>query len=299
MSIINSFSWRDEKISQLILGTAQFGSDYGIANKNGKVDDGMAKHLIYIANAFGTNCVDTAQDYGNSEQILGETCLDGIFVISKFSNTLDMTKGRKVQRSIQDSLKRMRRDQVWCMMIHNEDWLDKWDSIKNNLIKCKEKGYIKYIGISLYGEDKLKQAIDIPEIDIVQFPCNVWDQRLLRNNLLKSIDCANKLCLIRSIYLQGLLVMSPDEVNRKLPKAFEASKQWDRLAKDIGMSKQHISIFFANALNLPYIFGVESKRQLFENMDLASIKLPRSLIDYIHDQMKPYLYKDIWSPKLW
>ena len=60
------------KISKLILGTAQLGLKYGIANINGKPDFKKSLNLLEFAWTNGINTFDTAPTYGNSEKILGK-----------------------------------------------------------------------------------------------------------------------------------------------------------------------------------------------------------------------------------
>ena len=58
---------------QLALGTAQFGLRYGITNAGGKVAPSLACTLLKQANEAGVAFIDTAQAYGNAEQVLGES----------------------------------------------------------------------------------------------------------------------------------------------------------------------------------------------------------------------------------
>ena len=53
--------------TKLCLGSAQFGLDYGITNKKGKLDFNEVKEILGFAEDCGINYIDTAQDYGNAE----------------------------------------------------------------------------------------------------------------------------------------------------------------------------------------------------------------------------------------
>ena len=59
-------------IDLLVLGTAQFGSDYGVANKVGKPNKQEIFKILTSAWESGIRKYDTAPDYGPSEAILGE-----------------------------------------------------------------------------------------------------------------------------------------------------------------------------------------------------------------------------------
>ena len=57
-------------ISKLAIGTAQFGSIYGIANKTGKIKYSEAKEIIKFAKKNNIKTIDTASAYGESEKLL-------------------------------------------------------------------------------------------------------------------------------------------------------------------------------------------------------------------------------------
>ena len=54
----------------LSLGCAQFGMNYGYTNTRGKVNQDEVGEIIDLAIKNNIKCFDTAQAYGNSEQII-------------------------------------------------------------------------------------------------------------------------------------------------------------------------------------------------------------------------------------
>ena len=58
-------------MSRLILGTAQLGMDYGIANTSGKPGEELSLDIIKTALRAGITVFDTASSYGDSEDMLG------------------------------------------------------------------------------------------------------------------------------------------------------------------------------------------------------------------------------------
>ena len=57
---------------KMVLGTAQFGMDYGIANLMGKPTRKDVLSILALAWEKGVRRFDTAPGYGNSEHLLGE-----------------------------------------------------------------------------------------------------------------------------------------------------------------------------------------------------------------------------------
>jgi len=60
-------------IAELALGTAQFGLNYGITNQKGIISEKESLAILKLASINGIKFIDTAQNYGSAEQILGKT----------------------------------------------------------------------------------------------------------------------------------------------------------------------------------------------------------------------------------
>jgi spore coat polysaccharide biosynthesis protein SpsF len=148
--------WKGERISRFVLGTAQLGMDYGIANVRGQPGEKLAYEIVKTALRYGVNCFDTAQAYGNSEIALGRAlryCGAGpdIKIVSKLSPKLQPTDSEAVEQSIEASCQNLGVDQLWCLMLHRADWLDVWDEgLGRVLSDVVRRGFIKYLGVSTY-----------------------------------------------------------------------------------------------------------------------------------------------------
>ncbi|MFA6239943.1 MAG: aldo/keto reductase, partial [Candidatus Hydrogenedentales bacterium] len=108
---------------RLILGTVQLGMPYGIANAAGRPSDAETRRILETALANGIRYFDTAQAYGESEQVLGTTlsdlhALDDVFITSKLRATLDPENPGQIAQVIDESLLRLRLDSLWCMLLH-------------------------------------------------------------------------------------------------------------------------------------------------------------------------------------
>ena len=55
----------------LVIGTATFGSDYGIANKGELLGEADALDILSEAQKLGISSLDTAPAYSNAEEIVG------------------------------------------------------------------------------------------------------------------------------------------------------------------------------------------------------------------------------------
>ena len=98
---------------KMVLGTAQFGMDYGIANLNGKPTKKEVFGILDLAWEKGIRRFDTAPDYG-SEVLLGEFILangiqDKAIVLTKIPS-LDGAPNyqQRIRTSLESSLKNLR-----------------------------------------------------------------------------------------------------------------------------------------------------------------------------------------------
>ena len=72
---------------KLTLGTAQFGTNYGISNKQGKIKTKDLNKILSFCLKNNIKELDTARSYGNAEQRLGNfKKIDQFTINTKISN---------------------------------------------------------------------------------------------------------------------------------------------------------------------------------------------------------------------
>jgi aryl-alcohol dehydrogenase-like predicted oxidoreductase len=280
--------------------------DYGIANVQGQPSEELACEIIGKALEYGVNCFDTAWDYGNSENTLGETLnRRGVSleakIVSKLSPPLNPADEKCITQAIEDSIKNLRIDRLWCMKLHLGKWLDDWDKGLGRALLCaKEKGLIRYLGVSVYGIEEARRALQHPDIQVVQIPCNLWDQSMLEEGIFSLAEKMGKLCFVRSIYLQGLLLMSPSQVAEKLPRAADVSQRWFEMAETMDSTPKELAFRFALSLNCPLVVGAETVEQVEENIRLSQQKpLSEDQIEQIRGTIAPLVDAQITDPRSW
>ena len=115
--------------SRLVLGTAQLGMPYGIANSTGQPDFETAVAIIKTAWECGIREFDTAQAYGESEAVLGRALsslgiANDVRIITKLDPKLDPHQGQDIKRAVDRSLERLQLPCLFGLMLHREEWLD-------------------------------------------------------------------------------------------------------------------------------------------------------------------------------
>jgi len=272
-------------IQKIGIGTLQFGQNYGVANKTGKLltrDIQLIKKLA-IKNKIKT--IDTANVYGDSEKRLGEINFSKFNLVSKLPGTTPYTNRYKwVLDSLNSTLKKLNVKKIYGMHIHSTKFLldKKGASIYKGLAYAKKIGLIKKIGVSIYTEEELKRIISKYKIDLVLLPFNIFDQRLLKTNILKKLKDKNIEIHSRTTFLQGLLLMKMSELPKKFYKYKKYFKNWENLCKKYNMSKYEICLKYAlsNQYIDKVIVGIDSAKQFNILINSAGyIKIPKKSVD--------------------
>lgn len=202
---------------KLALGTVQFGLDYGVSNKNGKVSTEEISAILDYAKQQEIDTLDTASLYGTSEEVLGQFDLEEFNVVTKsvkIDESLDRQENfERFKEGFYASQKKLGYIQLHGLMFHDADdllssqGLALWDLFED----FKKKEYVRKIGISVYTPEQLEKIINTVYIDIVQLPLNIFDQRFLP--FLPELKKKNIEVHTRSTFLQGLLFMDTFALN--------------------------------------------------------------------------------------
>jgi len=199
--------------SRLALGTAQFGLRYGIANRSGQVSRGDARAILACAAEAGMATLDTAMAYGESETRLGEIGVTRWQVVSKLPalpyGCADVDA--QVRQQTGDSLRRLRIPRLHGLLLHRpQDLLEEnGPALYEALRVVQDRGAVDKIGVSIYDPDELEELTARFHLDIVQAPFNVMDRRLATSGWLARLHAAGTEVHVRSVFLQGLLLMPP------------------------------------------------------------------------------------------
>jgi aryl-alcohol dehydrogenase-like predicted oxidoreductase len=290
----------------LVLGTAQIGLPYGIANKTGVPDRAIANAIVCEAWENGIEEFDTAQAYGNSESVLGEALVElGLSqkakIISKLNPNLDHLNAPAMSRSLNQSLQRLGAQSLYGIMLHREELLSLWHKgLSEILHDLVLSGRVKQAGISVYSPDKAIQALNTEGIDMVQLPTNILDRRFENAGVFQLADQKKKQIYIRSVFLQGLLLMNPEEIPTNMAFAKPLLKKLEFLASDLGLTRQEIALGYLKSgmPNAHVIFGAETQNQVKENVISWQKRIPESLINQVR-AIFPNVSEHILNPLLW
>jgi aryl-alcohol dehydrogenase-like predicted oxidoreductase len=194
---------------KLVLGSAQIGMDYGLLNKK-KISRKEFKKIEVLALKANIKFIDTAINYGDSENIIGNSKLRNLHIITKIKlpNKKNIHIRNWVLKEISNSLNRLKIDKIYGLLVHDyKDLLGKQGrSYLLFLKELKRKKIIKYIGISIYNSEEIKKIWKFWKPDLVQVPFNPLDNRILDSGWIDLLKKFKIKIFVRSVFLQGLLI---------------------------------------------------------------------------------------------
>lgn len=208
-------------MSRLALGTAQFGPNYGITNESGELSDEAVVGMLRVAQEAGVSLFDTAADYGASQHRLGKFARTGggQSYITKFSLPVDGIEPT-AENIYLASMAQLCVENLHGLLFHKLSDLkdERCGKAIEVLREARSNGVVTRIGVSVYGEEGLVDALEaFPDLDILQLPANVLDFRLLESQAVSRLRDRGTEIHVRSVFLQGLLLATPDA----LPDYFE------------------------------------------------------------------------------
>jgi aryl-alcohol dehydrogenase-like predicted oxidoreductase len=273
-------------ISKISLGTAQFGMDYGITNSDGKPSLDKARGIIKKAKSLGIKNIDTASVYGSSETILGEIGVKDFNLTTKIPSIPSEERDIRgyINNVIKESLSKLKINNFHAVLLHDAKQLEDNKMAKDihaALMKLKQSGLTKKIGISIYDPDKLSKIDSIKDYDVIQCPYNLFDRRLNSSGWMSKLKDFGIEIQIRSIFLQGLLLSDPTNLPVNFNKWKNLWNDLDLWLQDNNLSSLEACLNFAFKLNSvdSVVLGVDSEEHLDEIAKNLSIK------DYIYPDM--------------
>lgn len=284
--------------SKLVLGTAQFGLDYGINNSRGIIPIKEIGEILKLAHKNKIDTLDTSGDYGNAEHIIGKLITDSIFkfkIISKLGNVSE----NQVEYSLNKTLENLGINSIHGYLIHHADHYFKNKNVWEKIVSLKEKGKTTKIGFSVYNPSELKKLLNLNiKLDIIQLPYNLFDQRF--EAYFKDLDKRGIEVYTRSTFLQGLLLKNPDTLPPYFKKVKNKLLNLRNLSDKINVPLPALCLLFItlNPKVNKVIIGVDSVEHLESNINsfkyiVAVKKIYKTLFSYTESDRKIIL------PTLW
>ena len=296
---------RDENRLPLALGTAQLGMPYGIANATGKPDLKHACTLVKAAWDRGIVYYDTAQAYGDSEQVLGHAFsriqgTERARVITKIDPSI--SDPVSTRNSILQSLSRLNLPHLFGLLLHREEHLEDWESKWGPaLTETRSTGLVKHPGVSIYSLEGAEKALDCEGLELIQLPANLFDRRIYRSGLMARFASSGIILFIRSIFLQGLILMEPARLPPAMSLARKALETLDNFCREHSLDKKTFAVHYVlrRFPGAVIIIGAERLEQVLDNCRIAEQELVTEQLCCLWDRAYPEDKERLVNPSLW
>ncbi len=285
------------KKNKIILGTVQFGLNYGINNVESKPTKNKVYKMLDFATEHGIEILDTADAYGNASEIIGK--YNAVYPERFLINTKFQAKGLQLSKQLEASFAKLQTNHVNTYFYHSFFDFVNYPAIQEELKILKMDGKINKVGISVYDNEEFKIAIDSDIIDTIQFPFNLLDNYYQRGELMTFAKERGKELQVRSVFLQGLFFKTLDSIPPKLTPLKPYLQLIHDLSNKYQFSIEQLALMYAiQQPAIDYIIiGVDNLEQLKQNMYICNQNFSDEIFEKIN-QIKVH-ETNLLYPKNW
>ena len=265
---------------KIVLGTVQFGVNYGINNSSGKVSNSEVCKIISIAHDKEIRTLDTSSAYGDSEIVLGKALAETKLkfnIVSKYPKS-----DKSVRETFEQSLKNLGVKRLYGYLVHHFDFYQHKTSIFDDMRQLKTEDKIEKIGFSIYNVDQLKELLDKDiQFDIIQFPYNMFDRQF--EPYMQELYKRNVEIHTRSAFLQGLFFKDTNTLSYMLKplKPYLDTLHLYCTKRGITMEQLALGYVVSNEYVKGNLIGVDNHNQLNANIKVVSSGLSGEDVSFV------------------
>jgi aryl-alcohol dehydrogenase-like predicted oxidoreductase len=285
-------------MNRIVLGGAQLGLPYGILNGGETLSREEVARILDTAVDHGIDSIDTAIAYGQSESIIGETSQNRFNIISKLPPLpVDISNVSEwVHSQVQGSLSRLKCTSLDALLLHRPQDLTGAQGVElyAAIESLMAEKMIHRFGVSIYSPDDLEGIIDTFEIHVVQAPLNVFDRRIL--GVTDQLSALNIEVHVRSVFLQGVLIASPQDRPHRFEPWSEHFALFDEWVRSSGVSAMACCMGFA--LQQPGIAKLVIGTTSAESLDEIMNSIPNSVLEvptHLQSSVEQLIDPRIWN----
>lgn len=284
---------KGQNLSMFSLGAVQLGMTYGLSANNEKPSEEVAFALLDRAMELGVDNLDTANNYGDSEAVIGRWMKqrkaagkDCPWVVTKIGpldhKSYDNLRD-DILRQVEGCQKNLGSETIDCLMLHNyEDYADDRDNIRKIFEEMKSQNMYRYSAISAYSRHDYGVIAD-SGFDATQIPLNVFDWTQIDSGGIQKLQNAGVMVFVRSAFLQGLVFRKPEDIDPRMEFCVPYVSKFRGICEDFQLSPAVLALSFV--LSVPGIttavLGCRNIKQVESNCQLID-----QTVQLTVDQMK-------------
>ena len=284
-------------LSAFALGTVQLGLTYGLGEHSEKPTEEAAFAILDRAVDLGVNTLDTANNYGDSEAVIGRWLTrrkaEGKklpYIVTKVGplkhGSYDILRD-DVLYQLEGCMKCLCIDKLDIFMLHDyEDYAQDRDAMQKIFADIKSQGLYDYSAISAYSRHDYG-VIAESGFDATQIPINVFDWGQIENGGMQKLADSGMMIFTRSVFLQGLVFHTPEDLDPRMDFCFPYLNRFIELYKEFELSPAALALSFV--LSLPgvtqAVMGCDTADQVESNCKLfdQTVTLSQDQLDKLHD----------------
>lgn len=254
--------------SKIVLGTVQFGCQYGI-NSVGRPSNDQIADILQDAKAGGISVLDTSSAYGDAESVLGNVNASSNFkIVSKYPKC-----DKTIKDTFEKSLEILKTNHLYGYLLHHFEIYKENTSIWEEFIALQESGKTDRIGFSIYEPEELDFILkNKVNFNLLQIPYNIFDRKF--EPFFEQLKEMGVEIHVRSTFLQGLFFMDRANLPVNLLPLKQALLDLDAYAESINLTVGEVALNYnlQNKYIDGVLMGVDNKEQLMQNFKSVSDK---------------------------
>lgn len=303
---------KQQKLSMFSLGTVQLGMNYGIGEDRAKPSEEKAFALLDRAMELGVDNLDTANNYGDSEAVIGRWLQkrkaegkECPWVVTKIGplkhGSFDIVRD-DILRQTEGCQKTLGMDTIDCLMLHNyEDYADDRDNVRKVFEELKAQKAYRYSAISAYSEHDYGVIAD-SGFDATQIPMNVFDWVKINDGEMEKLEKSGMMVFVRSVFLQGLVFHTPESLDPRLDFCLPYLEKYCGFCKEFELSPAVLALSFVQSVPgvTTTVLGCDNIAQLESNCQLfdQTVQLTDEQMKLLHDAFTG-IDPRVINPRVW
>ena len=217
----------------IYVGTANFNKNYGFGQRSSVFQSNDLDKLFFEIQNNGNIFLETSQNYEGVEELIGKYAKGKL--LDKITTKISPDKydtASSIVSMVNKSLEKVGQESFYSVLLHNPEILscENTADIVTGLENCINLGLTKSIGISSYESQQIVQLKKrFPQLTNFQINENVVDQKNFKNTDLMTLSKIGNKIFVRSIFLQGNLLVNYSDLPEFLIPQQEIFKKFIEL----------------------------------------------------------------------
>jgi aryl-alcohol dehydrogenase-like predicted oxidoreductase len=183
---------------------------------------------------------------------------------------------------------RLRTNRLYGLLLHRPLELlgPNGAALHSALERLKNDGLVQKTGVSVYDPSELAELSESFRFDLVQAPLSLMDRRLVDSGWLQRLAELGTELHVRSIFLQGLLLMSPLERPKSFDRWPDLWGEYDDWLVTTGLTRLQACVRYP--LSFPdiskVVIGVDNADQLHDIVSASRGPVPEIRNEFRTDE---------------